>query len=176
MGLQDFESFLPADPRLDHDCLRARVKCDTMCPMPPLQALGTSVRILMNNWSHRKDDWQVSVILSLNLSAPQADPFLELDQAKRIALDCARKVLGISGGGLSLIIQHHSKEAKQLKAFLTLLRVVRREIHARKEMGAIGWRLTIQGHAQSSACIFKLAGKKIAHLKTGSQQELLFCL
>ena len=33
------------------------------------------------------------------------------------------------------IILHHSKEAKRLKARLTLLRVVQREIHASKEQG-----------------------------------------
>ncbi len=34
------------------------------------------------------------------------------------------------------IIPHHSKEARRLKARLTLLRVVRREIHARKVQGS----------------------------------------
>jgi hypothetical protein len=93
----------------------------------------------MNNWKQRKDDWQVAVARSLTLSAPEADQFLELDRAKRIALDCAREVLGITvtGGKLSRIIPHHSKEAKRLKARLTLLRVVRREIHARKELGGV---------------------------------------
>ncbi len=71
------------------------------------------------------------------LSAPEADQFLELDRAKRIALDCAREVLWITVGDLSHIIPHHSKEAKRLKARLTLLRVVRREIHAGKELGGV---------------------------------------
>ena len=136
-GLVDVEAFLPPDPRLDHDLVRARVKCDTLGPMPPLEALRTPVRIRMNNWKQRKDDWQVAVARSLTLSAPEADQFLELDRAKRIALDCAREVLGITGGKLSRIIPHHSKEAKRLKARLTLLRVVRREIHARKELGGV---------------------------------------
>ena len=34
------------------------------------------------------------------------------------------------------IIPHHSKEARRLKARLNLLRVVRREVHARKEQGS----------------------------------------
>jgi hypothetical protein len=37
---------------------------------------------------------------------------------------------------LSRIISHHSKEATRLEALLTLLRVVRREIHAHKEHGS----------------------------------------
>ena len=92
----------------------------------------------MHNWKERKDDWQVAVTRSLALSAPEEDQFLELDRAKRVALDCAREVLGVKGGKLSRIIPHHSKEAKRLKARLTLLRVVRREIHARKELGGVG--------------------------------------
>jgi hypothetical protein len=70
------------------------------------------------------------------MSAPEVDRFMELERAKRIALDCARSVLGTTGGRLSRIIPHPSKEAKRLKARLTLLRVVRREIHARKEHGS----------------------------------------
>ncbi len=60
-----------------------------------------------------------------------------MDLAKRIALDCAQEVQGIPGGKLSRIIPHHSKEAKRLKARLTLLRVVQRVIHARKELGGV---------------------------------------
>ena len=132
-GRQDVAAYLPPDPQLDHDLVRARVKCDTLGPMPPLEALRSPVRIRMNNWKQRKDDWQVAVTRSLTLSAPEADQFLELDRAKGIALDCAREVLGITGGKLSRIIPHHSKEARRLKARLNLLRVVRREIHARRE-------------------------------------------
>ena len=69
----------------------------------------------MHNWKERKDDWQVAVTRSLALSAPEEDQFLELDRAKRVALDCAREVLGVKGGKLSRIIPHHSKEAKRLK-------------------------------------------------------------
>jgi hypothetical protein len=75
--------------------------------------------------------------LSLAMSAPEEDKFMELpvERANRVALDCARSVLGTTGGRLSRIIPHHSKEAARLnlKARLALLRVVRREIHARKE-------------------------------------------
>ena len=117
-------AYLPPDPRLDHDLVRARVKCDTLGPMPPLEAIRTPVRIRMHSWQERKDDWQVAVTQSLALSAPEEDPFLELDRAKRVALDCAREVLGVTGGKLSRIIPHHSKEAKRLKARFTLLRVV----------------------------------------------------
>ena len=101
MGLQDAAAYLPPDPRLDHDLIRARVKCDTLGPMPPLEALRTPVRIRMRSWKEKKDDWQVAVTQSLALSPPDGDPFLELDRAKRVALDCAREVLGVTGGKLS---------------------------------------------------------------------------
>ena len=134
MAIQAVESFLPPDPRLDHDMLQARVSCDTLGPMPPLEALRAPVRLRMRSWGQKKADWQEAVARSLTQSAPEADPFLELERTKRIMLDCARAVLGTTGGGLSRIIPHHSKEAKRLKARLTLLRVVRREIHARREL------------------------------------------
>jgi hypothetical protein len=58
---------------------------------------------------------------------------MQFERIKRIALDCARTVLGTTVGWLLRIIPHHSKEARQLKARLNLLRVVRREIHASRE-------------------------------------------
>ncbi len=65
---------------------------------------------------------------------------MELELAKRIALDCVRPVLGTTGGpgSLSRLILHHSnlKELTGLKARLTLLRVMRREMHACKEHGS----------------------------------------
>ena len=134
--LQDAEGFLSPDPRLDHDPVRVCVKCDTIGPMPPLEALCAPERLKMRKWRERKTAWQEAVTQSLSMSAPEAseeDRFAELDRIKRVALDCARTLLGTTGGRRLRIIPHHSKEARQLKARLTLLRVVRREIHARKE-------------------------------------------
>ncbi len=39
MGIQGVESFLPQDPRLDHDILQALVHCKTLGSIPPLEAL-----------------------------------------------------------------------------------------------------------------------------------------
>ncbi len=72
---------------------------------------------------------------SLALLAPEPDQFKELERVKQIALDCARTVLGTTGGKVLRIIPHHSKEVWRLKARLTLLKVVRREIRSRKEQG-----------------------------------------
>ena len=136
MAIQGVESFLPPDPRLDHDLVRARLLCDTLSSMPPLEALRAPVRLRMRSWGQKKAEWRETATLSLAMSATEEDKFMELERAKRIALDCARAVLGTTGGRLSRIIPHHSKEAARLKARLTLLRVVRREIHARKEYGS----------------------------------------
>ena len=49
MALQGVKSFLPPDPRLDHDLLQAHVPCNTLGPaMPPLRALGVSMRLRMH--------------------------------------------------------------------------------------------------------------------------------
>jgi hypothetical protein len=47
-------------------------------------------------------------------------------------LDCARKVFGEAGGKMRSLIPHHSREFRKLKERLTLLKVLRREIHARR--------------------------------------------
>ena len=104
--------------------------------MPPLEALRSPIRLKMDRWSEKRTEWQDAVNKSLALLATEPDCFQELERVKQIALDCARTVLGTTGGKGLRIIPHHSKEARRLKARLTLLRVVRREVHARKEQGS----------------------------------------
>ena len=70
---------------------------------------------------------------SLALLAEELHSFMELERTKRIELGCEHSVLGTTGGRQSHIILHHLKEAKLLKAHLTLLQVVRREVHSSKE-------------------------------------------
>jgi hypothetical protein len=71
--------------------------------------------------------------LSIQVTAPEGGRFAELERIKRVALDCARTILGTTGGRLLHIIPHHSKEARRLKVSLTLLWVVWRENHASRE-------------------------------------------
>ena len=47
--IQGVESYLQQDPLLDHDMLQVRVSCDTVGPMPPLEALRAPVRFLMRS-------------------------------------------------------------------------------------------------------------------------------
>jgi hypothetical protein len=46
-----------------------------------------------------KAEWQETATRSLAMSAAEVDKFMELERAKRIALDCARSVLDITGPG-----------------------------------------------------------------------------
>jgi hypothetical protein len=115
MKIQGVESFLPPDPRLDHDLIRALVLCDTLGPMPPLDELRAPQLLCMRNWGKMRAEWHDAVSRSLTLLAPEADKVLELDRYKKVALDCAREVLGITGDKLSRIIPHHSKEATRFK-------------------------------------------------------------
>jgi hypothetical protein len=77
-----------------HDLIRARVSCDTLGPMPPLEALWAPERLRMRDRSRKRAEWQSAVSQSLTLSAQEADSFLELDRFKKIAIDCALAVLG----------------------------------------------------------------------------------
>ena len=78
VGIQGVEAFLPPDPRLDHGMLQARVSCDTLGPMPPLEALRAPVRLRMRNWREnlKRASWQEEAVTRLlTLSAPEADQF-----------------------------------------------------------------------------------------------------
>ena len=50
----------------------------------------------MDQWHDKRDEWQKSV--SGALDPPMEDRFLELEVTKPVAFDCARTVLGTSGG------------------------------------------------------------------------------
>jgi ribonuclease HI len=136
LSIADAESFRSPDPRLDHEGVVVSVSGDSIGKMPPLEALRSPIRLKMDRWSEKRTEWQDAVNKSLALLATEPDCFQELERVKQIALDCARTVLGTTGGKGLRIIPHHSKEARRLKARLTLLRVVRREVHARKEQGS----------------------------------------
>ena len=136
LSITGAQSFRPPDPRLDHEVVVVSVSGESIGKMPPLEALRAPVRLKMQKFAEKRTEWQAAVTHSLAMSAPELDCFMELERVKRIALDCARTVLGTTGGNVLRIIPHHSKEARRLKARLTLLRVVRREIHARKDQGS----------------------------------------
>ena len=117
------------DPRLDHSGVKVSILSDRIGPMPPLEALCTPVHLRMDQWHDKRDEWQKAV--SGALGPPMENRFLELEVTKRVALDCARAMLGTTGGRRMRLIPHHSEAVKRLKRRLTLLRVVRREIYPR---------------------------------------------
>ncbi len=82
MAIQGVESFPPPDPRLDHDLLQARLSCDTLGSMPPLKALRAPMRLRMRSWGQKKAEWRETATLSLVMSAPEADKFMELERSQ----------------------------------------------------------------------------------------------
>ena len=88
----------------------------------------------MRKFAQKAPEVEAAVVQHLSRpdSPREQDPFREWERVKRIALDCANAVLGTTGGKLSRIIPHRSQEERRLKARLTLLRVVRRELYASK--------------------------------------------
>ena len=91
-------------------------------PMPALKALWAPVWLKMRKYAQKAPKVEAAVVQQLSLpdSARELDPFLEWERVKRIALNCARAVLGTSGGRLSRIIPHRLQEERRLKARLTL--------------------------------------------------------
>ena len=65
------------------------------------------------------------------------DTFAQLELMKGVARVCARQVIGEKGGRIRDLIPHHSLEFRKLKARLTLLKVVRWEVHARRHSGPL---------------------------------------
>ena len=100
--LQNAEGFLSPDPRLDHDPVRVCVACDTIGPMPPLEALRVPERLKMREWREKRNAWQEAVTQSLSMSAreaPDGDRFAELEKIKRVALDCHAQFSEPQGDG-----------------------------------------------------------------------------
>ncbi len=134
LSTTNVETWIPPDPRLDHDLVSVKLGGRSVGPLPPLEALRAPVRLWMHRFKMKRTVWQEPVTKSLTSKpqAPLTKDFQELEKAKRVALDCAREVLGTTGGTLS-VLPNHSRETRQLKARLNLLKVVRREIKARQK-------------------------------------------
>ena len=126
-------AFSSPDPRHDHKGVRVVCRFQGIEPMPPLESLFRPLRLKMKGWSHKRQEWQASTTQALAaVDEGSIDCFALLEQMKQVAVDCARKVLGEAGGKMRSLIPHHSKEFRKLKERLSLLKVVRREIHARR--------------------------------------------
>ncbi len=129
-------AFSSPDPRHDHKGVRVVCRFPGIEPMPPLESLFRPLRLKMKGWSHKRQEWQASTTQALAaVDEGSIDCFALLEQMKQVAVDCARKVLGEAGGKMRSLIPHHSKEFRKLKERLSLLKVVRREIHARRNNG-----------------------------------------
>ena len=111
------------------------MQMDGMAAMPPAESLWRPLRLKVHNWERKREDWKKAVEIALAAPAAElpSDLFARLDQVKRVALACAQRGLGESGGKVRRLIPHHSEEVRRLMARLKLLRVVRRELHDRRD-------------------------------------------
>ena len=90
----------------------------------------------MAKWKDRQDEWRTKVKQTLEAEEPgDLDHFAILDRAKRVALTCARDILGVTDGRLRQSIPNPSNEERPLQALLLLLRVNRRDIYTRQGAG-----------------------------------------
>jgi hypothetical protein len=74
---------------------------DGMAAMPPVESLWRPLRLKMQCWERKREDWQKDV--ERVSAAPgavelQSDLFARLDQLKRVVLACDQRILGESGG------------------------------------------------------------------------------
>ena len=107
-----------------------------MTAMPPAESLWRPLRLRMQAWARKRADWQTAVekvLMAPDAAELPSDPFARLDRLKGVALTCAKRVLGESGGKLRRLIPHHSDAVRRLMSRLKLLKVVRRELHARRD-------------------------------------------
>ena len=132
-------AFYNIDPRHDHAGVRAAIRIAGIEAMPPLEALRRPVRLNMKRWGDKRAQWKDAVTHALASAIPAhiEDPFQRLEHTKEVCMALARSILGTTGGKLRSPIPHHSSEYIQLTARLHLLKIVRREIHARKEANHI---------------------------------------
>ena len=136
--LEGASTFLSADPRHDHCGVRATLSVAGIGPMPSLEALRRPLRLKMKNWVSRRDEWRERVTQALQTAGPVADEdcFGQLEHMRRVSVNCARTVLGVTGGDIRPIAPRQSPEFRKLRAQLSLLQVVRREIYQRQLAGA----------------------------------------
>ena len=134
-GLTEVMAFYNIDPRHDHAGVKAAISIKGIEAMPPLEALRRPVRLNMKQWKEKRALWQEAVVRALPPAAPDniEDPFQQLEHTKKVCMALARSILGTTGGKLRSPIPHHSSGYIKLTSRLNLLKVVRREIHARKE-------------------------------------------
>ena len=128
-------AFPSPDPRHDHRGVRIDLQMTGIDALPPTESLWRPRRLRMKGWARKRADWQQAVQTALTVPAemPPIDPFAHLERCKRVALHCARRVLGESGGKMRRLIPHHSDAARRLMGRLKLLKVVRRELYARRD-------------------------------------------
>ena len=131
-------AFPSPDPRHDHRGVRIDLQMTGIDAMPPTESLWRPLRLRMRGWARKRIDWQqeVQTALTVPVDMPDElpiDPFAHLERCKRVALHCARRVLGESGGKMRRLIPHHSDAARHLMGRLKLLKVVRRELYARRD-------------------------------------------
>ena len=129
-------AFPSPDPRHDHRGVRIALQMDGMTAMPPAESLWRPLRLQMQAWARKRADWQTAVekvLMAPDAAELPSDPFARLDRLKGVALTCAKRVLGESGGKLRRLIPHHSDAVRRLMSRLKLLKVVRRELHARRD-------------------------------------------
>jgi hypothetical protein len=90
--ITNVETWIPPDPRLDHDLVSVRVGGKGVGPMPPLEALRAPVRLRMHRFKTKWSVWQEAVtrLLAFEPQAPVTNDFQELEKVQRVALDCAR--------------------------------------------------------------------------------------
>jgi hypothetical protein len=105
LSITNAETWIPPDPRLDYDVVSVREEGKCVGPMPPLEALRAPVRLRMHRFKMKRTVWQEAVTKSLasEPQAPVANSCQELERVQRVALDCARELLGTTEGTLRVL-------------------------------------------------------------------------
>jgi hypothetical protein len=127
-------AFLSPDPGHDYQGVWVALRMVGMDTMPPTESLQRPLRLNMQGWALKRSEWQQAVQVALTSPVGMAEnlpnePSAHLEHRKRVALHCARRVLGESGGTVRRLIPHHSEVALHLM----LLKVVWQELHSRQK-------------------------------------------
>ena len=132
----------PFDPRHDHVAVQIKLFDERVGPMPSLEAMRRPRRLRLNRFQGEvKLTWQRQVREAL-VDIPQVDSdagpssaFLRLEAMQQTAIRTAEALLGVTGGAVRPQIRLHSEQIRRLLARLRLLKVIRRELHDRKQSG-----------------------------------------
>jgi len=142
-GLREVAALGTIDARHDHSAICVELEDERVSHMPALESMRRPARIRLHKFKGEIiAKWREEVQAAISdlpadgAAAESGTEFPQWGVMQDAALLMARLLLGVSGGEVRPHILRHSEPFRRLLARLRLLKVLRRELHDRKQAGS----------------------------------------